>query len=378
MKEPAMSSKRVLLVSNRVMHYRVPVYNHFRAEFAKHGYDFSVCATELQNENPHRIGFPFSVLGNNFIRYRNHIARECPDFVILFLHLKDPFFFRLAHWLKLKGINTVFWTKGANLDDPDNILRRVAFSYTHLLFDGLLLYSRYEKRFVNPRFHHKIAVANNTLNQHSLAHSDEDVGTARAILGVKYKKIALFIGRMGVGGGRKKVDHAIEVFRRFDRSDWGLLIVGSGLSDASRHKLNPLNTQYLGEIHSDNGIDISRVMKAADIVLIPGHVGLGVNHAFFSGLPVITEEGRQPPEFHYIVNGRNGFIVPENDIDALTERVRHLLSDDVLRDRLSQNARLDAERNATVETMFAGFLSSIERLDVDRKETQGKMPITQE
>ena len=55
----------------------------------------------------------------------------------------------------------------------------------------------------------------------------------------------------------------------------------------------------------------------ADVFAIPGHVGLGLNQAFYFGLPVVTEEGKHPPEIAYLKPGRNGFMVPENDLAAL-------------------------------------------------------------
>ena len=42
----------------------------------------------------------------------------------------------------------------------------------------------------------------------------------------------------------------------------------------------------------------------------------------------MTEDGHQPPEIHYLVNGRNGFIVPNNDIEALKTKLLYLLTDD--------------------------------------------------
>jgi glycosyltransferase involved in cell wall biosynthesis len=124
--------------------------------------------------------------------------------------------------------------------------------------------------------------------------------------------------------------------------------------------INPKNTRYLGEIHDPQNIQISRICKMADIASIPAHVGLGLNQAMYWGLPMVTEEGLQPPEIFYLENGRNGFIVPENDIAALRERILYLADDDEARARFSAHAREDIRKRASTERMFQGFLKAVE------------------
>src|SRR5262249_53130942 len=142
--------------------------------------------------------------------------------------------------------------------------------------------------------------------------------------GIPFGKIVLFMGRMRASGGRKRVDHLIDVFRGIDRQDIGLVLVGSGLSEELKARMNSRNTVYLGEVHDPNNLQISKLCKMADICAIPGHVGLGLNQAFYWGLPVITEEDNHPPEILYLKPGRNGFIVPRNDLSALRERILYL------------------------------------------------------
>jgi glycosyltransferase involved in cell wall biosynthesis len=100
----------------------------------------------------------------------------------------------------------------------------------------------------------------------------------------------------------------------------------------------------------------------ADICVIPGHVGLGLNQAFFWGLPVITEEDKHPPEIAYLKPGRNGFIVPRNDLSALRDRIEYLLDHDDVRDEFSRNVRLDILNEASIEGMFSGFRKCVHYL----------------
>jgi glycosyltransferase involved in cell wall biosynthesis len=118
----------------------------------------------------------------------------------------------------------------------------------------------------------------------------------------------------------------------------------------------------LGEIHDPKNIKISKIFKMADVFSIPGHVGLGLNQAFYWGLPVVTEDGLQPPEINYLVNGRNGFMVPHNDINQLREKILFLLEDDDIRQEFSKNARSDILKWGSIEGMFMGFRNCVDSL----------------
>jgi glycosyltransferase involved in cell wall biosynthesis len=140
------------------------------------------------------------------------------------------------------------------------------------------------------------------------------------------------------------------------------VIVGSGLNEELRARMNPLNTRYLGEVHDTENRQISRIFKMADVCSIPGHVGLGLNQALFWGLPMVTEEGNQPPEIEYLRDGDNGFIVAEDDREALRDRLLFLLDNDQERRRMSLNAREGILANASIDRMFNGFLSCVSSL----------------
>jgi glycosyltransferase involved in cell wall biosynthesis len=167
---------------------------------------------------------------------------------------------------------------------------------------------------------------------------------------------------MDVGGGRKKVDHAIRIFNTIENPDYGLVLVGSGFNDRRKSEIRRDNVMYLGEIYDPGNFEICKIFKMADVFLIPGHVGLGLNQAFALGLPAVTEKGPQPPEIHYLVSGRNGFLVEEDDLDDLKAKVLFLLDHDEDRARFAANAKRDILKNASIEGMFGGFLQNIERV----------------
>jgi glycosyltransferase involved in cell wall biosynthesis len=344
------------------MHYRVSIYNYFNREFASHDWTFLVRANRLQPQNTHPIEFDFKQIPFYLINYVNEIKRVQPDVVILFLHLRDTMIWPLAHWLKMRRIPWVFWTKGINLDKPDSRISRLMYGHMHGLSDAMILYSEHERRYISQHNRNKIFVANNTLNFDDFPDILQSRQEIKDELGIPFRKTVLSVGRMGAAGRRKKIDHLMETFRAIDDPDVGLVVVGSGVSEQQLSTENRSNIIYLGEVHDPSHLQISKIFKMSDVFSIPGHVGLGLNQAMFWGLPVVTEEGGQPPEIHYLIDGRNGFIVPANDRAALRRKICHLLANDAVREEFGRNARADILAMAPISGMFEGFLRCVESL----------------
>jgi glycosyltransferase involved in cell wall biosynthesis len=357
--------RRVLLISNKVFHYRVSNYNYFAGRFRELGWDFCIRANEMEKSNPYPLQFDFKQMPFRFADYRREIEELKPDVVILFLHLKNTIIWPLLHWLKLKGIPVVYWNKGVNLEVSAKSLRNLPFYYVHNLCNAIILYSKHEITDIRPRNRHKIFVANNTINFEAFPRVEESPEVLKREFGIRFRKVVLFVGRMR---SVKKVEHLIAAFNEIQDPDLGCVIVGDPMEyDLASMIRNP-NILHLGEVHDPDGIKISKLFKLSDLFVIPGDVGLGLNQAFYWGLPVVTEEGRQPPEIHYLTNGRNGFMVAENDTVALKEKMLLLLNDDALRAQFSKAAREDILREASIERMFSAFRDCVQAL-TDPKST---------
>lgn len=359
-------TRRVLLISNTVMHYRVSVYNYFNRRFAELGWDWRVLTNEVQPQNCITPQFALEELPFQFGLYRRRIREIDPDVVILFLHLKDRIIWPLVHWLKWSRIPFASWTKTRNLDDPDNRIKNAMFAYVNGLSDGLILYSGGLIRYLPERQRRKVFVANNTINHEDFPAVAESREAIKSSLQIPFHKVVLFAGRMGADGGRKRVDHLIDIFREAEGTDAGLVIVGSGMREEWRKRINPRTTVYLGEVHDPENRQIARIFTMADLCVIPGHVGLGLNQALCYGLPVITMEGKQPPEICYLKPGRNGYMVPEGDVGQLRDRIFELLNNDSLRARFSTAAREDFLKEASIEGMFQGFYQCVESLVTEK------------
>lgn len=360
--------KRVVLVSNKVFHYRVSNYNYFTRRFREEGWEFFVRANEIQKNNPFPLEFDFREMPFRFGDYKREIERLKPDVVILFLHLKNLIIWPLLHWLKLKGIPVVYWNKGINLEVRNPRLRNLPFYYIHNLSNGIILYSKHEIKDIKAHNRSKVWVANNAVNFTAFPDVPQSKEEIKSEFKVPFEKTVLFVGRMRPV---KKVEHLIAIFNEIEDPGLGCVIVGDQMDYNVKELIKRDNVLYLGEIFDPENIQISKLFKMADLFVIPGDVGLGMNQAFYWGLPVVTEDGLQPPEIHYLEQGRSGFIVPENDLAALKEKTLLLLRDDALRAQFSRNAWEDIRRDASVETMFQGFLQCVSKLVNGEKKATG-------
>lgn len=69
---------------------------------------------------------------------------------------------------------------------------------------------------------------------------------------------------------------------------------------------------------------------------------IAVQQAMAAGKPVVaTRVGGVP---HLVADGKTGFLVEPDDVDALVEKLKVLLEDDRLRERFGKNARAEAQK----------------------------------
>lgn len=340
------------------MHYRVSIYNYFYENFKLNDIDFIVRTNKVQKINKNEILFDCKEIDFSFVEYMNEINRIKPDAVILFLHLKEKLYWWLVHWLKFKKIPIIYWNKAINYDAPESWFRNRMFYYMHTKSDAIILYSESEKSNIQQKNKHKLFFANNTINFKDFPEIKESKEEIKVELGIPFKHVVLFAGRMKTSGGRKKVDHLIQIFNQFERNDVGLVIVGSGFSESLKKTIRNDNVINLGEVHDPQNIKISKIFKMADIFSIPGHIGLGINQAMYWNLPVVTEEGGQPPEIHYLIDGKTGYLVKDNDIEELKNKILYLIDNEKIRLEFGNNAHRRILKLASIENMYEAFYNS--------------------
>ncbi len=140
----------------------------------------------------------------------------------------------------------------------------------------------------------------------------------------------------------KRVEDVIRVFHRLaqDGMAVNLLLAGDGPDRMPAERLARElgiwgQIRFLGKQEP-----IEELLSIADVFLIPSGsetFGLAALEAMACNVPIVSSDIGGLPELN--VDGETGFLCPLGDIDAMTEKTRAILSDDVLQRRLAEGAR---------------------------------------
>lgn len=350
--------KKVLLVSNEVLHYREKVYNSFYDSFRRDGYAFEVLGESFQQVG-YELKFPHYELPFSVSAYLRKLRELKPDVVILFLHLKDTVMLPIILHCKARGIPVIYWNHGINIKTPDAKLKNALFHAIHGMCDALITYTPEMKRNFRERDQKKLFVAYNTLDFSDI---DPDALPPREEIkrryGIKEEKVILYISRMQP---YKRVDLLMELFQ--DVENVAVVMVGPGFSAEQQRVCDAhANLYYLGEKY---GREVQEIYKIGDVFSTPGHIGLAVNEAMFWGLPIVVLQGTHAPEVYYIKNNVTGYFA--KDEQELRSYILALLADDERRAAMSRATRETYEREVSIERMYQGFLDAVRYCEARQK-----------
>jgi starch synthase len=143
----------------------------------------------------------------------------------------------------------------------------------------------------------------------------------------------LFVGLITL---RKGIPYLLEAFKRLDLPDAELVLVGAKAPD-SRVFLPPYEGSYRYSPFVPQA-ELPALYHRGSVFVLPSleeGFGMVAYEAAACGLPVIVTENVGAT----IRDGRDGFVVPIRDPDALADRLRQLYEDEALRRAMGESAR---------------------------------------
>jgi D-inositol-3-phosphate glycosyltransferase len=167
------------------------------------------------------------------------------------------------------------------------------------------------------------------------------------------KRMVLFVGRIEALKGIDTLLHAMSGLQAegvIDPDGVCLSIIGGEADErteelsAEMRRLTTLSEElglsgivrFLGQRDQDS---LPYYYSAADVVVVPSHYesfGLVALEAMACGVPVVASETGGLA--FLIKDGETGFHVPAGDVGALQSRLRTIMEDDILRQRLGRQA----------------------------------------
>lgn len=172
------------------------------------------------------------------------------------------------------------------------------------------------------------------------------------------RPVILFIGRLQA---RKRVDVLLRACALLKTDPRPLLqVVGDG---PMRHDLERLaaeiypDTRFFGAQH---GAELTKLLREADLFVLPGTGGLAVQQAMSFGLPVIV--GQMDGTQSDLVRAENGWTLSDPSPETLAHTI-HMALEDIpgLRQKGNTSYRIVSEE-VNLESMVAAFQKAILRV----------------
>ena len=290
------------------------------------------------------------------------VAEESPRSISL------PFLLRYA---KSQGAARLLWGHFSSNRRPLS-RRHPADKYRITMarrVEGCICYTEQVARLLDPYVpKERLFVAPNTLDTEtllSLHHelSAEGRASIRRRLDIaENARVVVFLGRLIK---EKGVDRLLDVFSALrKRGQSTLLVIGTGPEeDAMRERIareRMEGVRLLGAM-PDWGAS-APYLFAADVLLIPGYLGLAINHAFALGVPVVSQQSPDPairyhsPEIAYLRPGHNGLLAAHDNTEAMVAAVKEIIAD---QERYSRNALAYAREYLSLDAMVDGLVTAI-------------------
>lgn len=370
---------KVLLLHRIFASYRKPIYDKLAEK-----YDFLLLHSN-KDKTINQAFTPYSKVIKSFQYSKNETHLLVESFSYLFKFRPQALIHEssigiltlLPMYLCCKFIGTKFilYGHGYNRFHGFNPLKSWADKYRAFLMkiaDATIAYTETDKKRLGA-FDDicKIFVAQNTLDAThliSLKNNIEREGKAnvKQKIGFTHKYNLTFIGRLL----EEKMPHIIlDVFEILNKklpNQVGIHFVGGGDVSTLKRIVDENQWQnhvkFYGSVYDEQ--KTGEFLFSSDLMIMPGYLGLAVNHAFIFDCPVIsflqTEKGPfHSPEIEYVVDNETGFLIPDLSVEKMAETIINYLQNEPMQLRIKDNIKRKMETELTTENMVKGFTDAV-------------------
>jgi glycosyltransferase involved in cell wall biosynthesis len=375
---------QVWIFQPSVKHYRLPLWD-LLVERSRGRYQISVFGPlDIDHANiesrPYLQEMPLHrrlMLGREVAHWggaARMIRRERPSIVVLTATVSFFGSWSLPRVAHRAGATVVGWSKVNSRAGHTTWLERQVKRTFFRRFDYFLCYGQNSRAELESLGYpaERIRVAQNTIDTRRifgeaelLAARGEEI---RREWGLAGKKLLLCIGRMIPQKRQADLISAWPDVQKVD-PDLSLVFVGGGeLLEGLRTAAEETDAEriiFTGPV--PEGDDYAWI-ATADLVVLPGAVGLALNQAMALGRVIVMAD-EPGADAEILRDGETGWRYPRGDIQALSSTIRVALSNPAESQRRAQAARRYIAEHATIERMvdvIDATLVEASRRPVDR------------
>ena len=368
-------TRTVSIVQRRLTHYRMPLFERMRSTLQAQGVTLrmlhGVATTSERSKNdegqlPWAEPLATRYWLDDRVCWQPFLRQAAGSDLVIVTQENKLVNNLLALARPRRTWQLAFWGHGRNMqsDRPDGALERFKrWTTTHV--DWWFAYTELSARFVRDDGFPagRITVLNNSIDTNDLRAAmararQSPRETLRAGLGLPPRgPLGVFVGSLYAD---KRIPWLLSAAEAIQARVPGfqLAIAGEGPDKA----LVNAAAASLPHVHALGGVRGERkaqLLAAADLMLNPGLVGLGILDAFVAGLPMLTTDcGLHSPEIAYLQSGDNG-LMTTNDLAAFVEAVVQLLQSPAMAQHLQAGA-LQAGELYSIEHMSDRFCAGIQ------------------
>jgi len=355
MKPAAWTLKKPIIafVFDRVMHYQLNPIRQLDARLRRHGLELHMISGIRPAGESGRVAVAEQVIplerkfalrdwkfGSFVFRlalgYLKPVQELRPAVVVCPAHPGD-----LGHWglialKRLAGYRLVAWQCGYEYN-PGR-LKRLLLKWFVPSFDLHLAYHGNARRYAlgHGARPEQVVVMHNTLDETRFVLTDKRAACARLARlhpEIRGRRIVLYVGAVLE---EKKLERLLDAMARLDREDAMLMIVGDGphLPSLRARAKGRTDIVFAGQVIDGVGI----YFDAAEVYVLPGTGGLGINEAMAHSLPIISGYADGSAD-DLVIDGENGYRLRENTVEELVDRIGKILDEPETAAKMGRTSR---------------------------------------
>ena len=342
--------RRVLFIFDRVAHYHRDLFRTLEKQLGANGIELHLLSGQISGNAVGRVGVKESVvaheskygfkehrIGTYVFRNQTGVLEKInevkPDIVVNMCHVGNATHWKTAGLKRRLGFKLVAWQCG--------------YEYHPGKLKGFLL-DRFIPRYDYHLAYHsnardyalshgarpdQITVMHNTVNEEKIATLSRD--EARALVVGKHpeigdRKIILFVGAVLAEKRIEVILQALDIMRRKDAV---LVLVGDGEHLPAIRQLCAGRDDVV--ITGSIVEGVGPYFDAAELYVLPGTGGLGINEAMAHRLPIVSGFADGSAD-DLVVDGENGFRLRENTAAELAEKMTAILDNPELARRMGE------------------------------------------